>query len=105
MQCIEVKLGVHAYFSASMTTMNENGLREYRDCVMDSKNVTTLTMCKLYVKHVLHLISILSPFLFIPSLYASFLKFVGFFYLLVSSHVIFSQCKLLSEGKPLLKYL
>ena len=34
------------------------------------------------IPHILT-IPILSPFLFIPSLYASFLKFVGFFYLLV----------------------
>ena len=31
------------------------------------------------MKHVLYLIPILSPFIFILSLYSSFLKFVGFF--------------------------
>ena len=37
------------------------------------------------IHHVLHVIPILSPFLFIQSLYASFLKSIGFFYLLVGN--------------------
>ena len=53
--------------------------RQYRDCVVDSGNIMTLMMLKLYVDHVLYLIPILSPFLFIPFLYSSFLKFVGLF--------------------------
>ena len=48
----------------------------HRDCVVDSGNTITLTMGKLYVHHVLYLIPILSPFLFIPSLYSSFFKFL-----------------------------
>ena len=44
-------------------------------------------MLKLYVNHVLHLIPILSPFLFIPSLY-SFFKFVGFFIYLFKIHLL-----------------
>ena len=44
-------------------------------------------MGKLYVNDVLYLIRILSPFFFIPSLYASFLKFVGFLIYLFYVHL------------------
>ena len=44
----------------------------------------TYTMC--------YVIPILSPFLFIPSLYASFLKFVGFFIYLSPLIFIYTQC-------------
>ena len=52
-----------------------------RDCIMDSGNVTKLTMKKSYVKHVLHPIPILSPFLFIPI--CLLFKACRIFYLLV----------------------
>ena len=51
-----------------------------------------------YVNHVLHPIPILSLFLFIPSLYSSFLKFVGFFNYLSPLICIYTQCILLSGG-------
>ena len=53
------------------------------------------------MKHVLHLIPILSPFLFIPSLYASILKSVAFFiYLSPPVFILYTQCKSLSGVSP-----
>ena len=61
-----------------------------------SRHVATTFTFEL-IPHILT-IPILSPFLFIPSLYASFIKFVGFFIYLSPLIFIYSQCKSLSRG-------
>ena len=66
-------------------------LRQYKVNDMDSGNMSNTAN------------SILSPYVFIQSLYTSFLKFVGFFIYLSPLIFIHTQCKSLS-GEAL-KYL
>ena len=64
--------------------------RQYRNVSLtQGVYISTLPMCTYTMCYV---IPILSPFLFIPSLYASFLKFIGFFIYLSPLIFIYTQC-------------
>ena len=112
MQRIHCQCHVYYYVYMSLTVKSCLGVKTFQQqCDDIGDGVLTLgtpnSSCSYHltfqlIPHILT-IPILPPFLFIPSLYASFLKFVGFFIYLSPLIFIYTQCKSLSGGQAPIK--
>ena len=113
MQRIHCQCPVYYYVHMSLTVRSCLGVKPFQQqCDDIGGGVLTLgtpnSSCNYHlhtfelIPHILT-IPILSPILFIRSLYASFLKFVGFFIYLSPLIFIYNLCKSLSGGQVPIK--